>query len=131
MLYKNFGTSFGLNFSVPIYDGKQKKLNYQKLTITESTRMNYQTFFKIQYNQHLQQIVTQLSENEKVINQIQKQLTSSEKLITMSKQLLNTGTLSVTDFIITIKNYIDMKNQMNQSQLLKLQLTNEFNYWNW
>jgi outer membrane protein TolC len=131
VLYKNFGTSFGVNFSVPIYDGKQKKLNYQKLTITESTRNNYQTFFKTQYNQHLQQIATQLSENEKVINQIQKQLTSSEKLIAMSKQLLNTGTLSVTDFIITIMNYIDMKNQMNQAQLLKLQLTNEFNYWNW
>jgi outer membrane protein TolC len=56
LLYKNFGTSFGFNFSMPLYDGKQKNLQYQKLSINESTRINYQVFFKNQYNQHLQQI---------------------------------------------------------------------------
>ena len=131
LLYKNFGTSFGLNFSMPLYDGKQKKLQFQKLSISESTRTNYQQFFKNQYNQHIVQINMQLAENEQLTEQIQKQLTSSETLITMSKQLLNKGGLSVTDFIITIKNYIDVKNQLNQVQLTKLQLISEFNYWNW
>jgi outer membrane protein TolC len=131
LLYKNFGTSFGFNFSMPLYDGKQKKLQYQKLSISESTRLNYQSYFKNQYNQHVQQITMQLAENEQLISQIQKQMTTSETLINQSKQLLNAGTLSVTDFIITIKNYIDIKNQMNQAQLVKLQLMSEYNYWNW
>ncbi|MGZ4033741.1 MAG: TolC family protein, partial [Bacteroidia bacterium] len=131
LLYKNFGTSFGLNFSMPLYDGKQKKLQFQKLSISESTRTNYQQFFKNQYYQHTVQINMQLSENEQLSAQIQKQLASSETLITMSKQLLNKGELSVTDFILTIKNYIDIKNQLNQAQLTKLQLINELNYWNW
>ena len=73
----------------------------------------------------------QLSENEQLTAQIQKQINSSETLIDMSKQLLNQGELSVTDFIVTIKNYIDIKNQLNQIQLTKLQLINESNYWNW
>ena len=73
----------------------------------------------------------QLVENEQLTAQIQKQIASSEMLITMSKQLLNKGELSVTDFIVTIKNYIDIKNQLNQTQLTKLQLINELNYWNW
>ncbi len=131
LLYKNFGTSFGFNFSMPLYDGKQKKLQYQKLAINESTRTNYQSFFKNQYNQHIQQINLQLEENRQLILQIQNQITASETLINQSKQLLNTGSLSVTDFIITIKNYIDIKNQLNQVQLTKLQLISEYDYWNW
>ncbi len=131
LLYKNFGTSFGFNFSMPLYDGKQKNLQYQKLSISESTRINYQSFFKNQYNQHLQQINLQLADNDQLILQIQKQISSAESLIKQSKQLLNTGALSVTDFIITIKNYIDIKNQLNQAQLTRNQLMSEYNYWNW
>ncbi len=131
LLYKNFGASFGLNFSMPLYDGKQKKLQYEKLSINESTRTYYQQFFKNQYNQHLVQINMQLTENEQLTSQIQKQLASSETLINISKQLLDKGELSVTDFIVTIKNYIDVKNQLNQTQMTRLQLINEFNYWNW
>ena len=131
LLYKNFGTSFGLNFSMPLYDGKQENIQYQKLSISESSRTNYQQYFKNQYNQHIVQINMQLVENEQLTAQIQKQIASSEMLITMSKQLLNKGELSVTDFIVTIKNYIDIKNQLNQTQLTKLQLMNELNYWNW
>jgi outer membrane protein TolC len=31
----NFGTSFGLNFSLPVYDGKQRKLQYDKTALAE------------------------------------------------------------------------------------------------
>ena len=131
LLYKNFGTSFGINFSMPIYDGKQKKLQYQKLSINESTRTNYESFFKTQYNQHIDMVNRQLVENEQLSSQIKKQIAMSETLINASKELLNKGGLSVTDFIITIKNYIDIKSQLNQFELQKLRLTNELNYWNW
>ncbi len=131
LLYKNFGTSFGINFSMPIYDGKQKNLNYQKLSITESTRTNYQSFFQTQYSQHIDQVNIQLAENELLMVQLKKQVDMSETLINASKELLNRGELSVTDFIVTIKNYIDVKSQLNQLDLKKLQLTNELNYWNW
>src|SRR5690348_7570638 len=39
--YKNFGASFGVNLSVPIYDGKQRQLEYRRLKIEEDTRNNY------------------------------------------------------------------------------------------
>ncbi len=131
LLYKNFGTSFGLNFFVPIYDGKQKNLQYQKIAITESTRTNYESFFKNQFNQHIEQINMQFKEIEQLSAQMQKQVTDSETLIEASKQLLNKGGFSVTDFIIAIKSNIDIKNQLTQLQLRKLQLESEYSYWNW
>lgn len=130
-LYRNTGASFGLNFSMPVYDGKQKKLQYQKLDISESTRSSYQQFFIDQYELQIRQINSLLSENGQLIIQIRKQLADAETLISESRQLLNHGELPVTDFIITIKNYIDIKDQLNQVQLQKQQLINELNYWNW
>ena len=43
--YKNFGTSIGLDLVIPIYDGKQKKMLYRKLDISERVRSNYQSFY--------------------------------------------------------------------------------------
>ncbi|MCW3072277.1 MAG: TolC family protein [Bacteroidetes bacterium] len=131
LLYKNFGFSFGLNFSMPLYDGRQKKILYQKISISESTRNNYQSFYRSQQALHLQQLSLNLDENDQLILQIRKQLVSAEMLVKASKQLLNSGELAVMDFIITMKNYIDIKSQLNQSELKKLQLTAELNYWNW
>ena len=51
--YKNFGTSVGLDLTVPIYDGKQKKMQYRKLDISERSRSNYQNFYTSQYYQQM------------------------------------------------------------------------------
>ena len=116
---------------MPLYDGKQKKLQYQKIAINEAVRTNYQNFYSNQHMLQIEQIQSTISENNQLTEQIQKQLLSSETLIKASKQLLNKGELSITDFIQTIKNYIDIKNQLNQAEFKKMQLTNELNYWNW
>ncbi|HXB09956.1 MAG TPA: TolC family protein, partial [Puia sp.] len=51
--YKNFGVSFGVTVSVPIYDGHQRKMQYNKLDITERTRLGYKDFFTKQYSQQI------------------------------------------------------------------------------
>jgi outer membrane protein TolC len=38
----------GINFAVPIYDGKQRKLQYDKLDLVENTRLNYKRFYSSQ-----------------------------------------------------------------------------------
>ncbi|HVX52028.1 MAG TPA: hypothetical protein VHB48_17850, partial [Chitinophagaceae bacterium] len=39
--YKNFGTSFGVNITIPIYDGRQRKMQHDKIAIQEDTRKKY------------------------------------------------------------------------------------------
>lgn len=130
-LYRNFGTSFGLNFTMPLYDGRQKDLQFQKLSISESSRIAYQVFYKTEYDIRIRQIFAELKDNEQLKTEIQKQLASSENLIKYSRQLLNKGEMSITDFVINVKNYIDIRNQLSRSELTTLLLTNELNYWNW
>ncbi|HYV55310.1 MAG TPA: TolC family protein, partial [Chitinophagaceae bacterium] len=54
--YKNIGYSFGVNIKMPIYDGRQRNLKYQKLDIEERTRLTNRSFFINQYNQQVSQL---------------------------------------------------------------------------
>lgn len=127
---KNIGFSVGLNLSVPIYDGKQRKLNYEKLKIAENSRINYSGFFKQQFSQQLQQLYKELKMTEEIIPQINEQLDLEESVIKQQKSLINMGNISITDYVTTLKNYITIKRSANQYQLKILQIITEINYWN-
>jgi len=130
-LYRNFGTSFGLNFSMPIYDGKQKQLEFKKVNLAEDTRSSYESFFKKQYQQQVNTLIDEISENNILITQTKKQLHLSEEQIQMGKSQLNIGALPVSDFILAIRSYNEIKTNLDQLQIKQLQLMNELNYWNW
>jgi outer membrane protein TolC len=127
---KNIGFSVGLNLSVPIYDGKQRKLNYEKLKIAENSRTNYSGYFKQQFSQQLQQLYKELKMTEEIIPQINEQLDLEESVIKQQKNLINMGNISITDYVTTLKNYITIKRSANQYQLKILQIITEINYWN-
>jgi outer membrane protein TolC len=129
-LYKNFGTSFGFNISVPIYDGGQRKLQYKRIALEEETRLNYKTFFNAQYRQQIAQLNQQISETENLLVQIDEQLKYSETLIKVDTQLLQTGDLRIADLVLAINNYLTIKNLKVTTAINKLQLINQLNYWN-
>ena len=108
--YKNFGLSAGLNFSVPIYDGKQRKMKYQKINIAEDTRQHYKDYFLRQYNQQIAQLTQQLRSTESLINDINGQIKYSSTLIDVNKKLLETGEVRITDLILTINTFLNARN---------------------
>jgi outer membrane protein TolC len=127
--YKNFGTSVGLNVTIPIYDGKQKKLQYSKIDIQERTRLDKRDFFIQQHNQQILQLMQQLNLTVKLIDQINKQVQYTETLITVNEQLLATGDIRLTDFILTLNNYFNAKNLLTQNYVSRLKILNQLNYW--
>ena len=129
-LNKNLGFSFGLNFSMPLYDGKQRYLDYKKIDISEKTRINYKDFFKSQYNQQVYTLRKNLYATRDLIKQLQNQLELSESLIEDYKQLLERGEVNITDLILSYRNNINIRITLNQQQIKELQIINEINYWN-
>jgi outer membrane protein TolC len=127
--YKNFGTSVGLNLTIPIYDGKQKKLQYTKIDIQERTRLNKRDFFIQQHSQQVLQLVQQLNSTGKLIDQINKQVRYTETLISVNEQLLATGDIRLTDFILTLNNYFTAKNLLTQNYIIRLKIINQLSYW--
>ena len=127
--YKNFGFSAGLNFSVPIYDGKQRKMKYQKIAIAEDTRLHYRDYFLRQYNQQIAQLSQQLASTESLINDINGQIKYSSTLIEVNKKLLETGEVRITDLILTINSFLNARNLLNQNYVNRMQIINQINYW--
>ncbi len=128
--YKNFGTSFGVNISMPIYDGKQKKMQHDKNTISQKTITNYQSYFKSQYQQQIAQLMQQLQATEQLINQTNTQIKYTETLIEANRKLLATGDARMPDYILAITNYITANNSITLNNINKLQIINQINYWN-
>lgn len=128
--YKNFGTSVGLDLVVPIYDGKQKKMLYRKLDISERVRSNYQSFYTSQYYQQTEQLRQQLQQTESLIGDINKQITYADGLIQANTRLMETGDAKIIELIVALNNYLTAKNLLTQNKVSRLQIINQINYWN-
>ncbi|RNL53206.1 TolC family protein [Pedobacter jejuensis] len=128
--YKNFGTSVGFTFSVPIYDGHQKKMQYSKLSLASETINIYRNFFSKQQQQQLNLIRQQIIQTDALFGKINEQIRFSKGLIDVDAKLMRTGDLRVADFVIAINNYMSAKNLLRQTTFNRLKLINQYNYWN-
>src|SRR3954453_1661713 len=128
--YKNFGASAGVNLAVPIYDGRQRKMQHNKFSIAEQTRQNYRDYFKTQYSQQIAQLTQQLNTAQELINQTNDQIKFTEGLMEANRRLLPTGDVKISDFVIAINNYLNAKNIITQNTIIRLQIINQINYWN-
>ena len=128
--YKNFGASIGLNMTVPIYDGKQRKMQHSKTAIAEMTREYYRDFFSTQYKQQIAQLFQQLSSTQDLIDQAKDQLKFTRALIEANRKLLATGDVRIADYIIALGNYLTAQNIITVNNTAKSQIINQINYWN-
>jgi outer membrane protein TolC len=126
---KNFGASVGLTLNIPIYDGKQKKLQYAKIDLQEQTRTYKRDYFLQQHNQQILQLTQQLNATNRLIDQINKQIKYTETLITVNEKLLATGDIRLTDFILSLNNYFTARNLVTQNYISRLKIINQLNYW--
>jgi outer membrane protein TolC len=127
--WRNFGPNIGLNLSIPIYDGHQRKMQHDQIAVSEHTRQNYRDFFTKQYSQQINQLIIQLTDNKNLTNKINKQVTYSQALVDANRKLLETGEVSVTEYIIAMSNLLTTKNLLIQNEIEKYQLINQLNYW--
>ncbi len=128
--YKNFGTSLGISASIPLYDGKQKKLQISKIKIAEQNRNNYKEFLSKQYAQQIAQLYQQLKASDELIAIINSQLKYAQSLIDVNGKLLNAGEVRIADYILALNNYINAKNLITQNNINRMQVINQINYWN-
>ncbi len=129
-IYKNFGLSLGLSLTLPIYDGQQRKYNYEKLRIDERTRSGYASYIRQQYNQQLEQLYHELAATQNLIPDVRDQMQLAENILKQDAVLINSGDVPVTEYILALRNYATAKSTLNQYQVKVLQLVNEINYWN-
>jgi outer membrane protein TolC len=128
--YKNFGASVGINVTVPIYDGKQRKMQHGKVALSELTRQNYRDYFTTQYHQQVAQLLQQLHSTQGLIDQAGEQSRYTKALIEANRKLLATGDVKIADYIIALGNYMNTQHMITLNTVNKWQIINQINYWN-
>ncbi|WP_159430939.1 TolC family protein [Flavobacterium segetis] len=128
--YKHFGSAVGLNLSVPIYDGNQRKLQITKNELASETNAAYKRQFERQFKQQQEQLMLKLTQNEMMNEQLQSQLKINKTLLDAFNKLLVTGNAMIPDFVIALGNSLNITNAIAQNNMTRLLLINELNYWN-
>ena len=124
----NFGTGFGLNFSIPIYDGKQRIQQYKKIDIAENSRSLYRDYYTSQYRQQYMQLQEQIRLTSDLAAEMNGQLEQQKQLIDMYKIEIEHGLVRFTDYLMVVNNYINMQHNLAATEMNRLQLINQLNY---
>jgi hypothetical protein len=130
-LEQRVGFSVGLSLAVPIYDGKQRQLDYRKLDLAEKSRKNYADFFSDQVRVRLYQLEADRKSNESLSRKISEEQQDVETLLSMNRLELEHGSISVTDYILNLRRYLDLQQQLSDARVRSYFLINEYNYLAW
>ncbi|MCI1640507.1 MAG: TolC family protein [Bacteroidales bacterium] len=112
--YKNFGADAGLSLTIPIYDGGRRKKLLRQNLLKQDTRQRYNDFRKNQYMQQAADIERRICEYRSMKTEAMEQLHYSHVLIDANLRQLPTGDISITDFIMAIKNHIGLESGIIQ-----------------
>jgi outer membrane protein TolC len=126
--YKHFGYSAGLSLNIPVYDGKQRGIQKQKLEFNENTRQAYKNTYYKQYFQQIQQLDLELKSLNELSAQTETQLKTSEQLVNTLKEQLEAGIIQMTEYINAIKNFKTTSRNINLIIIQKKQVINELNF---
>jgi outer membrane protein TolC len=126
--YKNIGWSVGLNLSIPIYDGGLKKLNINQINLNQRTQSRYRDFYQIQYHQQKNQLQKMIIQYDEMIDKAKKQLNFSQTLTKANALQLRTGDVRMTDFLLSIKDYLSLRTTIVQNRINQLQIINQLHY---
>jgi len=128
-IYQNFGISLGMSMTLPVYDGNRRKLSYSKLKSSEDTRKNYEDFFLLQYSLQLGQLENELEQTRHLARDNEEQVRLATELVSQDKILLNVGSVSVTDYVLAMKNLMEARQNQTRYKVRELQIINEVNFW--
>ena len=126
--YNHFGYSAGVSLNIPVYDGKQRGIEKQKLGFNENSRQAYQDTYYKQYFQQIQQLNLELSSLNEMSSLVENQLRTSEQLLSTLKEQLESGIIQITEYINAIKNFKTTSRSINLLKMQKLQVINEMNF---
>ncbi|GAB4038528.1 TolC family protein [Spirosoma gilvum] len=130
LITRRFGYSIGLNFTMPIYNGNQRKLQYQKFDVSQIIIRNYRAQYLNRFNLQLRTVNEQLRVNQNLITITEQQNTDVENLLTISQARLYRGDISAIDYLLIVQRYLNSKLTLNQLIIQRQRFINTFNYRN-
>ncbi len=119
-LGRSFGISGGLLLSVPIFDGHQRQLQYQRITLSERSRQGYRQFLTVQRRQQYEQLEGQIRAADALLTRIRTQLRIAEALVGATRQQLATGEAVILDYLNVVTSFRTLQFSLTQAETDRL-----------
>lgn len=127
----NVGLSAGVHLVVPIYDGKQKKLNERQNNVLLTNLQAYRNNIALLQQNNLRNAKQQIVQWQQTIELLKRQIEKQELLLDIIKDKVIRGQVTVMDYINALQDYaITQKNKALAATNVLL-YTNLYNYYNW
>lgn len=129
-IQRKFGMSAGIDFMLPIYDGGQKDITHQQTEIALNTIKNFKNYALTNIELQKQSVLLNIQQLQDNLREIGMQLKDYKDLINLSEKQLNTGDISMIEYLTLLKNFIELRKTYIEKEIaLQLEINN-YNYWN-
>lgn len=119
-LRRSVGLSGGLSLGVPIFDGRQRQLQYQRLELSELSRRGYRQFITGQRRQQYEQLEGLIRASDALLGTIREQLRVAEALVRAARQQLATGDVAILDYLNLVTSYRTLQFSLTQAETDRL-----------
>jgi outer membrane protein TolC len=130
-LPRNTGLSAGVHLLVPIYDGKQRKLNERQNSVLLTNLRAYRNNAAVVQQNNLRNAKQQIIQWEQTIILLGQQIQKQELLLDIIKDKVVRGQVSVMDYINALQDYAVTQKNKALATTNVLLYTNQYNYYNW
>lgn len=128
-IQRKFGLSAGVDFQLPILDGGQKDLTRQQNLISISSISGYKNYASANIDNQIQNTITNINLIKNNLNKIIDQLDDYNQLIIISDKQLNSGDISMIDYLSILRNFIDLRKTKIEKEIALQTEINNYNYW--
>ena len=128
---RRLGTSAGISFVYPLFDGHQKDISRNKTQILQQSVSFSRLNFINQNTVRKARILAELESYGLRESLAQQQLAEYETLLNTYKKEILTGQLSIIIYLTTLKNRAIIQRDYALLSAQKQVLINAYNYWNW
>jgi outer membrane protein TolC len=127
----NVGLEASLHFSIPIYDGHQRKIVEAQNKITMQNIAYARDNFTVQQKNYLQSLNRQIDLTNLSTVKIQQLIDKQELLLRLDREKLQGGQLSIIEYVKSLQDYATARQSYAQAKTQLMLLINQYNYYNW
>lgn len=119
-LAHSIGFGGGLQLSVPIFDGHQRQLQYQRLELSEQSRRGFRQFLTVQRRQQYEQLEGLIQASDALLARIREQVRVADALVGAARQQLATGDVAILDYLNLVTSYRTLQFSLTQAETDRL-----------
>lgn len=119
-LAHSVGFGGGLQLAIPIFDGHQRQLQYQRIALSEQSRRGYRQFLTVQRRQQYEQLEGLIRASDALLGRIREQVRVADALVGAARQQLATGDVTILDYLNLVTSYRTLQFSLTQAETDRL-----------